>query len=121
MMLNITPLLVYRFLFAASFVNVLIGTYSVVDPVWFANSVGVEPTIAWAAWGGMLIATYWLFLPGLLDPLGERWVSWSSIGIKFAMACLWAWLGSEFWRFAAWDAAWGAALLVSYSLALRQI
>jgi hypothetical protein len=113
---NGAPIRIYRWVFAASFLNVPIGLWALVDPVWFADVMGGQASIVWAFWGAMLLAVHWLYGPGLLDPVGQRWVNWSSIVIKLSMACLWTSLG--LWRFAAWDATWGLTLLAAYSWVL---
>ncbi len=118
-----TALLVYQLLFTISIsTNVAIALVHVFAPQRFAEAVGLkwqEPMRGFArAWGATLLGLHAVYLPGLFDPLGEQWINWCSIAIKFSMPIVfWSNLRG-FKMFGLWDLGWGVALLVAYVLAI---
>ncbi len=116
---------VYQGLFTASIVgNAIVGVWCVADPAGFAALVWLAwagPMTGWArAWGATLLGLHAVYWPGLRDPLGQRWINWSSIAIKFFMPIIFVTNGPSFYPFAAWDAAWGLVLLAAYWWLLRK-
>jgi hypothetical protein len=109
---------IYQLLFGVSIVaNVGIATACVFAPAWFAGMVGLhwDPEIGpfCRAWGGTLLALHTVYLPGLTDPLGQRWINLSSIAIKLGMPLVFLTNGPGFLPFALWDLGW-AAVLAAY-------
>jgi hypothetical protein len=118
-----THLLVYQTLFGISIVtNVGIALACVFVPDRFAGLVGLkwqEPMRGYArAWGATLIGLHLVYVPGLLYPIGEQWINWSSIAIKFGMPTIFWSNPRGFKMFGLWDFSWGLVLLVAYSIAI---
>lgn len=115
---------IYQGLFFVSFTNVIIGLVCVIAPFHFAAWVGVGPMIYTSAylfqiWGATLIGLHVVYLPGLIDPLRNQFINWSSIGIKFWMSFVFLSCGFDFYSFAAWDFICGSVLLITWILALN--
>jgi hypothetical protein len=70
-------------------------------------------------WGAQLWAINFLYLPGLRDPLKNRWPNWSGIIIRLTFATFFFSQGDGFIPMGIYDAASGLLLLVTYLPVVR--
>lgn len=115
---------IYQWLFALSFLNVLIAFWCIFDPFGWAAFIGVAPmnhisASLFSIWGGTLLGVHVLYIPGLIDPLRYQWSNWTSIALKFWMSAIFLSAGFHFYPFFMWDFTWGSVLLISWIAALN--
>lgn len=113
----------YKRVLAANLVlHVAIALFAILFPAALSHLVGLPasyPSGWMRAWGGMLLLTTALYLPGYVDPVRERWpnvigiVGRAGMALLFLLIALCAGLRGFLW-FAVFDGAFAAALVVTY-------
>lgn len=121
-----TAIEIYQLLFGSTIIlNVGIALACVFVPAHFAGIVGLkwqEPMRGYArAWGATLIGLHLVYVPGLLDPIGQEWINWSQIAIKLGMPLIFWSNPRGFKLFGIWDASCGAILLVAYAMRIGSV
>lgn len=114
---------VYRLVLLISIVmNLVVGVIIFVAPDMFTNFAGQPEAFpkTWPRhWGAQLWAINFLYLPGLRDPLKNRWPNWSGIIIRLTFATFFFSQGDGFIPMGIYDAASGLLLLVTYLPVVR--
>jgi hypothetical protein len=113
----------YRLLLLTSIVlNLLVGVFILIWPDAFTSLLN-QPTAfpkTWPRhWGAQLIAINLLYLPGYWHPRENRWPNWLGIVIRLSFAVFFFSQGDGFIWMGLYDGAFGLALLIIYSRAVR--
>jgi hypothetical protein len=109
-------------LFISIALNLIVGVIIFVAPDAFTNFAGQPEAFpkTWPRhWGLQLWAINLLYLPGLRDPVKNRWQNWLGIVIRLTFSAFFFSQGDGFTPMGIYDGASGLLLLVTYLPALR--
>jgi hypothetical protein len=108
----------YRlFLFLSILLNLAVGVIIFVSPNSFTRFAGQPDAFpsAWPRhWGMQLWAIDFLYLPGLWDPVGQKWPNWCGIVIRLTFALFFLSQGDGFTPMGIYDGVAGLMLLALY-------
>jgi len=109
---------IYQALFTISIIIALfVGLWCIFDPVGFAQllfQTDPHPQTWPRIWGATVLALQVLYIPGVRNPVFNRWPNWSSIAVKLLMTIIFLTAGSSFYLLAVWEFVWFIILFVTY-------
>jgi len=106
-----------RALRLALFLDAALALYALLAPTSFSALLRLPApqTSGWvSAWGGLLLITAALHIPGLLDPVRRRWANLVGIAGRFLLTLLYLLLGGGFLWLALLQAGLGLTLAILY-------
>lgn len=108
----------YRFVLMVSIVlNVAVAFFIIFRPAGFTSLLhqpDAFPTTWPRHWGFQLLAINGLYLPGVWNPLEQRWPNWMGILIRITFALFFVSQGDGFFLMGVYDGISGLLLLATY-------
>ena len=108
----------YRFVLMVSIVlNVAVAFFIIFRPAGFTSQLhqpDAFPTTWPRHWGFQLLAINGLYLPGVWNPLEQRWPNWMGILIRITFALFFVSQGDGFFLMGVYDGISGLLLLATY-------